>query len=534
MFPRVITVLIVTLGLFVPALLLSADDDAKDGKDKERDKKKKADAIQPFDEVIPENAKTDPGVFTVHQVEDKVFYEIPPESFGKPFLWVTQIQRTQTGFGYGGTSVGNRVVRWELKDKNVLLRDVNYRIRADVDDSVRNSVEATSLEPIIKMFPVKAWGKDRAPVIEVTDLITGDLPEFSAKRRLRASGVDKKRTFVESIKSFPKNIETEVLMTYKLSSSSDSQGRGGRPRSSRSRRDPSQGAVSVLLHFSMVQLPEEPMQPRVRDSRVGYFSVSFEDYGTEEHQVKTVRYITRWRLEKKDPKAELSEPKEPIVFYVGRGVPDKWRPFVKQGIEAWQGAFESAGFENAIIAKDAPSHREDPEWDAEDARNSTIRWLPSTVENAMGPHVHDPRTGEILEADILMYHNVLKLVRDWYFVQASPMDERAQKLPMPDDLLGELLAYVVSHEVGHTLGFPHNMKASSSYSVAQLRDPEFTKKNGTEASIMDYGRFNYVAQPGDGAALIPVVGPYDHFAVEWGYREFSGAEQEKKQLAAIV
>ena len=218
-------------------------------------------------------------------------------------------------------------------------------------------------------------------------------------------------------------------------------------------------------------------------------------------------------------------------------MPAKWRPWIKKGVEAWQPAFEKAGFKNAILAKEPPSPREDPDWDAEDARYSSIRWLPSTIENAYGPHVHDPRTGEILESDIRMYHNVLKLVRDWYFVQASPNDPRAQALPLPDDLMGELVAYVTSHEVGHTLGFRHNMKASSAYTVEQLRNPEFTKKYGVEASIMDYGRFNYVAQPGDGARLIPIIGPYDEFAVEWGYREFPDAktyEQEKKELDKIV
>jgi hypothetical protein len=287
----------------------------------------------------------------------------------------------------------------------------------------------------------------------------------------------------------------------------------------------------------MVRLPKEPMRPRELDERVGFFSLGFDDFSSGEHQVKQIRYITRWRLEKKDPAAEVSEPKKPIVYYIGRGVPDQWRPWIKKGVEAWQPAFEKAGFRNAIIAKDAPSEKEDPNWDAEDARYSTIQWLPSSIENAMGPHVHDPRTGEILEADILMYHNILKLQRDWYFTQASPNDPRAQKLPLPEDLMGELLAYVVTHEVGHTLGFPHNMKGSSAYSIEQLRDPVFTRKNGTEASIMDYGRFNYVAQPGDNAGLIPVVGPYDFFAIQWGYQQFPGttnAASDKPHLDSIA
>ena len=383
---------------------------------------------------------------------------------------------------------------------------------------------------------MKAYGKDKAAVIDVTELFTVDSPEFSAASAVNGAGADPRKTFIDYVKSFPENIETKVLVTYR-------KGPGGMRGLPTAPTIPGLGAlgggsVTVLLHHSMVKLPEEKMRPRREDERVGFFSERFEDYGNlSNHQVEHVRYITRWRLEKKDPNAEVSEPKKPIVYFIGREVPDKYRAAIKKGVELWQPAFEKAGFKNAILAKDAPSVRENPDWDAEDARYSTIRWFPSTTENAMGPHVHDPRTGEILESDIIMWHNVLKLARDWYFVQASPNDPKAQKLPLSDELMADLVTYIAAHEVGHTLGLQHNMKASSSFTIAQLRDPKFTAENGTEASIMDYGRFNYVAQPGDGATLIPKIGPYDRFAIEWGYKSFANAttyEQEKVELERIL
>jgi hypothetical protein len=362
-----------------------------DNKDKAKEDK---DGVKPYDEVITGEAKTDPGLFFVHRVDGKVFYEIPTGELSRDMLWVTQIGGTQAGFSVAGMPVQDRVVRWELREDTILLRDVKYTIRADVDDPIKDAVERSSIKPIIRAFPVAAWGKDKAPVIDVTGLFKSDVSEFSARRQFDASGMDDKRTFVEEIKSFPENIEAKVLVTYSLS---DREREGGSGERRRPRRDSSQSGVSVLLHHSMVKLPETPMKPRRFDERVGFFTVRFEDYGNGvRHQVEDVRYITRWRLEKKDPEAEVSEPVKPIVFYVDRGTPEKWKPWIKKGVEMWQPAFEAAGFKNAIIGKYAPSRREDPDWDAEDARISTIRWLPSTTENAFGPHVNDPRTGENL------------------------------------------------------------------------------------------------------------------------------------------
>lgn len=513
----------------------AAKADADQPDEGEAKKKKKPESkIKPYDEVITDKVKSDPGLFLVHRENDDVYFEIPVSELGAEMVWVTQLAETQAGYSWAGMPVGDRVVRWEQRGDRILLRDVRYDIRADVDDPIRLAVAATSLAPIIQIFDVVAYGKDKAPVIQVDKFLTSDPPEFSAKEAIKAKGIDGKRSFVDQVKSFPTNIETRVMATYKLDKKRDGAD-GGPGFPSAIRRDPTQSGVTVMLHHSMIKLPEEPMRPRRFDDRVGFFNLKFADYGDDsDHAVEQVRYIKRWRLEKKKPKSKLSEPVEPIVWYVSREVPAKWQPYVIEGINAWQPAFESAGFKNAIVGKLAPTPQEDPDWDPEDARYTTIRWLPSAVPNAFGPHVADPRTGEILEADVRMFHNVIKLVRDWYFVQASPSDPRAQKLPMPDELMGELIAFVVAHEVGHSLGFPHNMKASSAYTVEQLRDSEFTRANGTAPSIMDYARFNYVAQPGDGASLLPAIGRYDHFAVEWGYRQYADDEAEKAGLAEIV
>jgi len=491
----------------------------------------KKEGPKPYAEVITRDAKSDSGMFIAHRIKQKLYYEIPSREFGREYLLVTSQEKSQSGIGYGGDNLNSQVVRWERSGDRVILRSILYTSVAADSLPIYYAVEKANYAPILMIFDVQALNKDSsAVVVDATDLYTSDMTEMGLDRRTREAlkirRVDPKRTYIESVQSFPDNIETRVTVTYDA---------GQVPL------DDALSTISMVLHHSMVRLPEKPMMPRLYDERVSFFARPVYDYGYDGHRAERRRYISRWRLEPKDTAAflrgELVEPVKPIVFYIDRGVPDKWRPWLKKGVESWQKAFEKAGFKNAILAKDPPSAREDSAWSSEDARYSTIRWLPSEIENAYGPHIADPRSGEILDADIGFFHNVMNLARNWYVVQAGAVDSRAQKLPLPDDLMGELLLYIAAHEVGHSLGFPHNMKATSMYPVDSLRSPSFTKRYGTEASIMDYGRFNYIAQPGDGAKLIPIIGPYDMFAAEWGYRPFIGAktpDDERAQLNAIA
>jgi hypothetical protein len=487
--------------------------------------------------VITKEARSDEGIFTVHRIGDRVYYEIPTAKLGREFLWVSQISKTTLGAGYGGQAAGNRVVKWERRGDRILLRGVSYDVIADPASPIARAVEAANHNPIIMAFNVEAE-KDGNPVIEVTRLFTTDVAEFSGRTRVRARTFDTSRSFVDRAVSFPENIEVEATHTYNNPPAEPAAGGRGGPTPGGRGAAPAlrAGSHSVVMHFSMVLLPETPMQPRLFDERVGYFSTAKIDYSVDEHRAPRLRYITRWRLEKKDPSAALSEPVKPITYYIDPATPKKWIPYLKAGVESWQPAFEAAGFKNAVIAKEAPTPEEDPDWSAEDARYSVIRWLPSTTENASGPHVHDPRSGEIIETDIQFYHNVMNLARNWYFVQVGALDPRAHKLPLPDDLMGKLVQYVAAHEVGHTLGFQHNMKASSMYTLAQVRDAKWVKENGHTPTLMDYSRFNYVAQPEDRIAvddLIPKIGPYDKWATMWGYKPIPGATTavaEKKTL----
>ena len=513
---------------FLFCLLLSLNLAAQKPSNKEDTKKPKKEKT--FEEIITKEAITDKGLFDIHKVKEKYYYEINDTLFGREMLMVTRIAKTASGLGFGGGKQNTQVLRWQKKDNKILLRVVSHNVVASDSLPVNEAVLNSNFEPILYSFKIESKGIDStSTLIEVTKLFSEDVKPLgfpqSRRKGYKISSLNSKKSFIESIKSYPENIESRHVKTYNSSSP---------PSNS------STGTISLEINNSMILLPKVPMKRRYFDQRVGWFARSQVDYGLDVQESKSLKYLDRWRLEVKDEdlekfkNGELVTPKKQIVYYIDRATPVKWRKYLKQGIEDWQIAFEEAGFKNAIIAKDPPTKEEDPDWSPEDVRYSVVRYLASPIPNANGPHVSDPRSGEILESDINWYHNVMTLLRNWFFVQTAAINEDARGVSFDDEVMGRLIRFVSAHEVGHTIGLPHNMGSSSAYPVDSLRSATFTKKYGTAPSIMDYARFNYIAQPEDkGVALMPDIGVYDKHSVRWGYRpipDAKTAKDEKKTL----
>jgi hypothetical protein len=474
---------------------------------------------RPYEQVIPARAKSERGALTVHKVDDRYFFEIDNSVLGRDWLIVSRLSGAPAGgggFTTAGSSINERMVRWERNNNTILLKSISVDAYADPETPISKSVAENNFSPILAAFPIAAFGKDeQTAVIDVTDFFSGDTPALSGlstatRRTYGVQRFDAARSYISDIRSFPINVEVRHVQTF---AATEAPG------------DRSGGTVSLEMRQSIVLLPKEPMAPRVFDPRVGYFTVERVNYGLDQQKAATETFITRWRLEPKDPAAyargEVVEPVKPIVYYIDPATPTKWRRYVKEGVEQWQKVFEKAGFKNAILAKDPPTKAEDPDWDPDDARVSMVRWAASLVRNAVGPHTSDPRTGEIINSEITWFHNHMRSYRNRLLLETGAANPAARTLDIPEELMGETMRQVITHEIGHALGLQHNMVASNSFPVESLRDPKFTSQYGVSATIMDYARQNYVAQPGDGLQpkdFIRRLGPFDDFAINWGYR----------------
>ena len=505
---------------------------------------------KPYASVITNKATTRKGMITTHRLEDKFFFEIADSILGRDILVVNRISKAgaevRAASGYAGDQIGSSVVRFEKGPNNrIFMRKISYRTYGpDSTTAMYQSLSNSNIQAIAAAFNIAAFSPDKkGSVIDMTTFINSDNEIFnfssaSAKSRFRLGSQQSDRSYISGIRSFPMNVEIRTVKTYSLTAASSPFG-GSAPSSG---GGGATGSSTLELNTSMVILPKVPMKARYFDPRVGYFTVGYTDFDLNPQGVKEIQLIKRWRLEPKPAdmakykRGELVEPAKPIVFYIDPATPKKWVPYLIAGVNDWKVAFEKAGFKNAIIAREAPTEKQDSTWSLDNAMHSAIVYKPSEISNASGPSISDPRSGEIIESHINWYHNVMKLVRDWYMIQTAAVDPRARKMQFSDELMGDLIRFVSSHEVGHTLGLRHNYGSSSTVPVEKLRDKGFLEKNGHTPSIMDYARFNYVAQPEDNISktgLYPRIGDYDLWAIEWGYKLMPEAKTPLAEVPAL-
>lgn len=495
---------------------------------------------KPYKEVITDKAITHSGLFMVHKVEDKWYFEVADSMMDREFMAITRFGKTGGGGTYGGELANQQTLEWEKGPSNTLfLRVVTLVSAADSTNKIYTAVRNSTMHPIAVAFEIKAFGKDSASVvIDVTDFFRGDnipvgIPQ-AVKGRMRLGGIAMDRSYIEQINTFPINTEVRSVKTFSSGGGAPSPFGFAVPSLS-----DAAGAVTLEMNTSFILLPAVPMQKRLFDPRVGYFAEDYTVYSDDQQKIDNQEFVVRWRLEprpedrEKWQRGELVEPQRPIVYYVDPATPKKWVPYLIKGINDWQTAFEKAGFKNAIQGKEWPSG--DSTMSLEDARYSVLRYFASDIENAYGPNIHDPRSGEIIESHIGWYHNIMEILHNWYMIQTAAVDTRARKMQLDDSLMGNLIRFVSSHEVGHTLGLRHNMGSSSTVPVEKLRDKAWLDVHGHTPSIMDYARFNYVAQPEDNipeADLFPRIGEYDRWAIQWGYA-YSGGKDAKSDAKIV-